>query len=47
MYNVWALDAVELEFTSGKVFRIGTDDSGNLFDALSLHVTPHRSSDHA
>ncbi|NND76009.1 MAG: hypothetical protein HKN44_13485 [Ilumatobacter sp.] len=25
MYNVWGLDAVELERRSGKVFRIGTD----------------------
>jgi len=39
MYNVWGLDAVELELTSGEVFRIGTDDSGNLFAVLSLQVT--------
>jgi len=43
MYNVWGLDAVELELSSGKVFRIGTNDSGNLFAALSLQVTPHGS----
>ena len=41
MYNVWGLDAVELELSSGKVFRIGTNDPGNLFAALSLQVTPH------
>ncbi len=46
MYNVWGLDAVELELTSGKVFRIGTDDSGNLFAVLSLQVTPHGSPSH-
>ena len=40
MYNVWGLDAVELALSSGKVFRIGTNDSGNLFAALSLQVTP-------
>ncbi len=45
MYNMWGLDAVELEFTSGTVFRIGTDDSGNLIAALSLQVTPHGSPD--
>ena len=44
MYNVWGLDAVELELFSGKVFRIGTNDSGNLFAALSLQVIPHGSS---
>ena len=43
MYNVWGLDAVELELSSGRVFRIGTDDSGNLFAALSLQVTPRGS----
>ena len=43
IYNVWGLDAVELELSSGKVFRIGTDDSESLFTALSLQVTPHGS----
>ena len=42
MYNVWGLDAVELELSSGQVFRIGTNDPENLFTALSLRVTPHR-----
>lgn len=35
MYNVWGLDAVELELDSGKVFRIGTDDPEGLAAALS------------
>lgn len=35
MYNVWGLDAVELELESGKVFRIGTDDSQGLLASLS------------
>ena len=43
MYNVWGLDAVELELSSGKVFRIGTNDSDNLFAALSLQMAPHGS----
>ena len=35
MYNVWGYDAIELELTSGKVFRIGTDDPDGLAEALS------------
>ena len=38
MYNVWGLDAVELELLSGNVFRIGTDEAEKLFAVLSLHV---------
>ena len=34
MYNVWGLDAVELDLTSGKKFRIGTDDPARLLVAL-------------
>ena len=34
MYNVWGMDAVELELASGKVFRIGTDDPSGLVSAL-------------
>ena len=34
MYNVWGLDAVELELTSGKVFRIGSDEPEALRAAL-------------
>lgn len=36
MYNVWGLDAVELELTSGKVFRIGTNEPDRLHAAISL-----------
>lgn len=36
MYNVWGLDAVELTLRSGRVFRIGTDEPGDLLAALSL-----------
>jgi len=36
MYNVWGLDAIELELSSGKVFRIGTNDAENLHTAISL-----------
>ncbi len=38
MYNVWGLDAVELELDSGKVFRIGTDDADALQTAISLSI---------
>ncbi len=34
MYNVWGLDAVELELRSGSVFRIGTDEPDALLGAL-------------
>ena len=34
MYNVWGLDAIELERRSGKVFRIGTDEPAELARAL-------------
>jgi len=36
MYNVWGLDAVEVELTSGNVFRIGTNDPENLLAAIAL-----------
>lgn len=36
MYNVWGLDAVELELSSGQVFRIGTNDADRLHAAISL-----------
>jgi len=38
MYNVSGLDAVELHLTSGKVFRIGTDDVDQLFGVLSIQI---------
>jgi hypothetical protein len=34
MWNVWGLDAVELELEGGSVFRIGTDDQSGLLTAL-------------
>jgi hypothetical protein len=40
MYNVWGLDAVEFELSSGKVFRIGTDEPEEPLAVLSLQVTP-------
>lgn len=36
MYNVWGLDAVEIELNSDEVFRIGTDDADALQAAISL-----------
>ena len=38
MYNVWGLDAVEIELSSGKVFQIGTNDPENLLAAISLQI---------
>ena len=38
MYNVWGLDAVELELESGTVFRIGTGEPDELAAVLALHV---------
>ena len=39
IYNVWGLDAVELEQASGKKFRIGTNDPTGLIAALSLQTS--------
>jgi len=36
MYNVWGLDAVEVERFDGSVFRVGTDDTDGLSAALIL-----------
>jgi hypothetical protein len=38
MYNVWGLDAVELELVSGDIFRIGTDEPEKLHTAISLSL---------
>jgi hypothetical protein len=38
MYNVWGLDAVELELVSGHVFRIGTNEPEQLQTAISLNL---------
>ena len=42
MYNAWGLDAIELELTSGKVFRIGTNDPEGLLAALTQHLPRNR-----
>ncbi len=34
MWNVWGRDAIELDLTSGRRFRIGTDDVPGLTAAL-------------
>ncbi len=38
MYNVWGLDAVELELAAGHIFRIGTDEPDKLSTAISLSL---------
>lgn len=38
IYNVWGLDAVELDLASGRKFRIGTDETIDLAAALTLHT---------
>jgi hypothetical protein len=40
MYNVAGYDAVELELTSGKKFRVGTDEPAALHATLSLVIPP-------
>ena len=36
LWNVWGLDAVELQLASGRVFRVGTDDVEGLVAAIAL-----------
>ncbi len=38
MYNVWGLDAVEIELMDGTKFRIGTNESDELLAALSANT---------
>lgn len=38
MYNVWGLDAVELDLANGKKFIIGTNQPDELITALSTHT---------
>ncbi len=40
MFNVYGLDAIELEFADGRKFRIGTDDPDGLLAAIqnSAHL---------
>lgn len=40
IFNVWGLDAVELELDSGKKFRIGTDEPDRLIAAIALNKRP-------
>ncbi len=40
MYNVWGLDAVELELSSGKVFRVGSDEPEVLLGVLTIQLKP-------
>ena len=39
MYDIWGLDAVELDLQSGKKFRIGTDEPDALIAALTSHTS--------
>jgi len=39
LWNVSGLDAVELTFTNGRKFRIGTDDPDGLLDAIRAAQT--------
>ena len=39
MYSVWGLDAVEVEQSNGKKFRIGTDEPDDLVAALAAHTS--------
>ncbi|MEM7093922.1 MAG: hypothetical protein AAF567_13035 [Actinomycetota bacterium] len=43
MFNVWGLDAVELELTSGRRFRIGTDEPAELAGAITSALGADRS----
>ncbi|MGI9665903.1 MAG: hypothetical protein ACR2N2_02220 [Acidimicrobiia bacterium] len=38
MYNVWGLDAVEVDLSDGTSFRMGTNDAENLLAAISLRM---------
>ena len=38
MYNVWGLDAVQLNYEDGKRFRIGTDQPDELLAALNKAI---------
>ncbi len=38
LYNVWGLDAVQLNYRDGKAFRIGTDEPEALAEALRARI---------
>ena len=42
MFNVWGLDAVEIDLRSGRKLRIGSDETGDLIAALELHTSQRR-----
>lgn len=42
MYNVWGLDAVELELATGKKFTIGTNEPGEFLGALEARTRMNR-----
>jgi len=41
IFNIWGLDAVELELKAGTKFRIGTDDIEGLIAALGMRTSLH------
>jgi hypothetical protein len=45
MFNVWGLDAVEIEQRNGKRFRIGTGEPADLVAALTMHTSLRPSAD--
>lgn len=40
LWNVWGLDAIELDLDTGRALRIGTDEPERLLAALARHVPP-------
>ncbi len=38
LYNVWGLDAVEIERTNGKLLRVGSDDARALAEAIGARL---------
>jgi len=38
MYNVWGLDAIEIEMPSGTIARIGTNDMENLLASVQVYT---------
>jgi hypothetical protein len=42
LYNVWGLDAVEIERTNGTRLRVGSDDARRLADAITAQLTTNK-----
>lgn len=42
LYNVWGLDAVEVERTNGTRLRVGTDDARRLAEAIRAQLTSNK-----